>query len=151
MLITNHIIYSTLISKMFKLNPATAFLAGVGSHLVLDSIPHWGPDKASPNADKDFLAIARVDGVVGASLTLAICKNSNFDLSTMACLAGAIAPDLDIVTNHFFGKVFIPKAFSRFHGRIQIESADRISKEFYFSIVGAALLLLTRRLSKATT
>jgi hypothetical protein len=38
--ITNHVLSGAIIGQAFDGHPVGAFVAGVGSHLVLDAVPH---------------------------------------------------------------------------------------------------------------
>jgi hypothetical protein len=40
--VTTHVLSGLLIGRVLKKRPAAALPAGIGSHLVLDAIPHWG-------------------------------------------------------------------------------------------------------------
>ncbi len=42
MFVTNHVLSGVVIGRLLERHPVTAFVAGVGSHLALDMVPHWG-------------------------------------------------------------------------------------------------------------
>ena len=44
MFVTNHVFSGVVVGRLLERRPVTAFVAGVGSHLVLDMVPHWGCD-----------------------------------------------------------------------------------------------------------
>ena len=51
MFVTNHVLSGALIGQALKGRPVAAFVAGIGSHLVLDAMPHWGCDFDAPGRD----------------------------------------------------------------------------------------------------
>jgi hypothetical protein len=114
--------------------PVAAFLVGVGSHLVLDAVPHWGCDYSQEGAEERFLSIARWDGVLGlatmAVAALAVHRRSR--TATIAAMAGAAFLDLDKPTKHFLGIDPFPDVVSRVHHWVQNESPDGMPKEFAY-------------------
>ena len=59
MLITNHVVAGAVIGAVAP-GPASAFVLGIASHVVMDALPHWGhPDYGV------FIKVAVVDGLVG--------------------------------------------------------------------------------------
>jgi hypothetical protein len=80
MFVTNHVLSGVLIGQALPRRPVAAFVAGVGSHLVLDSMPHWGCDLSEEDGPDRFLRIAKRDGVLGltamAVATMAGDENS---------------------------------------------------------------------------
>ncbi len=65
MFVTNHALSGVVIGRCLKDRPAAAFVVGLGSHLVMDSIPHWGCDLERPGGPERFLRVARRDGLLG--------------------------------------------------------------------------------------
>ncbi|HEX5366167.1 MAG TPA: hypothetical protein VFW63_05830, partial [Acidimicrobiales bacterium] len=61
MFITNHALAGALAGRAVA-RPATAFGVGVASHVAMDMVLHYGREGI---AWDDFVAIARVDGLVG--------------------------------------------------------------------------------------
>jgi len=95
--VTNHVLSGVLIGQALRGRPATAFAAGVASHLALDAAPHWGCDLREPGGSERFLRFARRDGVLGLcamSVAIAIVDRRT-RLATIAAMVGAVALDLD--------------------------------------------------------
>ena len=42
MFVTNHVLSGVVIGRLLERHPVSAFVVGVGSHLALDMVPHWG-------------------------------------------------------------------------------------------------------------
>jgi len=68
-------------------------------------------------------------------------------LAVLAGMAGAAFPDLDKPSKVFFGRSPFPRAWDRFHTRIQDEAPDRFHHEVAAGVVFsvAALALLRKR------
>ncbi len=135
MLVTNHVLAGALIGAASP-GPASAFVAGFGSHFAMDVVPHWGDDSI-------FLQVAVPDGLVGATTMALLFRTARGRrLRVAAGMAGAVLPDLDKPANLFFGRSPFPERFDRFHGEIQRESTRRLPQEF---VVAALLGLACRR------
>jgi hypothetical protein len=132
--ITSHVLSGVLIGRAARGRPTTAFAAGVGSHLVLDSVPHWGCKKGDTVAYEQFLKAAKRDGLLGlATIAAALAAVDRRDrLSTVAAIAGAVLLDLDKPGKFFFGVNPFPPAVIRIHGRVQNESTDGMPKEIAY-------------------
>ena len=111
---------------------------GVVSHLALDAIPHWGG--AYPAESREFLRVARRDGVLGLLVMAgaALLVNRRTRRATVAAMAGAVLLDLDKPLHHFIGRNPFPAAVQRFHVRIQNESLEGLPNEFAYGMVFAA-------------
>jgi len=152
MFVTNHVLSGVMIGRAFERHPVAAFLAGVGSHLVLDAVPHWGCDFRVEGAPERFLRAARRDGVLGlavmATVTLTVDRKAR--LSTVAAMAGAALLDLDKPFEHFFAVRPFPEFVTRFHRRVQNESPDGLTNELVygslFALADAAIITRFRRL-----
>jgi hypothetical protein len=135
--VTNHALSGVLIGRALEGRPVTAFLVGVGSHLVLDTIPHWGCDKRAEGGPDRFLEVAKRDGVLGlatiATATLAVDRRSR--ASTVAAMAGAVLLDLDKPCLYFFGFNPFPTTVRRIHSRAQNESPEGMPNEIGFGAV----------------
>ena len=57
MFVTNHVLSGVVIGRLLEQRPVTAFAAGVGSHLVLDWVPHWGCGRAPLKANSCFFGM----------------------------------------------------------------------------------------------
>src|SRR5271167_4639291 len=134
MFVTNHVLSGVVIGRLLERHPVTAFAVGVGSHLALDMIPHWGCD-VNQDADKElFLRYAKRDGVLGlmtaASAAGAVGRHAR--PATLAAIAGAVLLDLDKPLLHFFGRNPFPGWVTRIHGDVQNESPQGLSNEMAF-------------------
>ncbi len=140
MFVTNHALSGVVIGRIFERRPVVAFLVGVGSHLVLDSIPHWSCDKTGEDPAGQFLRAAKRDGVLGLATmgvaTMAVDRRAR--AATVAAMAGAVLLDLDKPLDHFFGIIPFPEPVQRLHGWVQNESPRGMRNEVVF---GAACAL----------
>ena len=143
--VTNHALSGVLIGRALERRPIAAFIVGLGSHLALDAIPHWGCDLRVEGAPDRFLRIAKRDGVLGlvtiATATLAVDRRSR--AATVAAMAGAVLLDLDKPSMYFLGVNPFPKLVRRVHKRAQNESPDGMPNEFAFGLLGTFLGSLT--------
>jgi hypothetical protein len=132
-LLTNHVLSGALIGARAR-GPGQAFAAGVVSHFVLDAIPHWG----KWGTRRRFLRVAVADGLVSLAVAGAIAAASPSAQrpAVLAGMAGAALPDLDKPTRLWFGWSPFPRAFDRFHNRIQREAWHR----GYVEVLAAAVL-----------
>jgi hypothetical protein len=139
MFVTNHVLSGVVIGRAFERRPLAAFLAGVGSHLVLDAMPHWGCDFAVEGGEERFFQAARRDGLLGlaAMATVALSVDRKARLSTVAAMAGAVLLDLDKPIEHFLGISAFPEVVSRIHRGLQNESPKGMPNEVAYGIVFA--------------
>ncbi len=139
MFVTNHVLSGVLIGRAASRRPATAFVLGVGSHLVLDAIPHWGCDAAVPGGADRFLRVAKRDGLLGLALmtvaTAAVERRAR--AATVAAMAGAVLLDLDKPCWYFLRIRLFPHAVNRIHARVQNESPSGMRNEFAYGIAFA--------------
>lgn len=148
---TNHVLSGVLIGKAFERRPVTAFLVGVGSHLVLDAMPHWGCDFRADGGPERFLQVARRDGLLGltAMATVAFTVDRRARPTMVAAMAGAALLDLDKPIEHFFGVRPFPEVVTRIHRRVQNESADGFPDEMaygtLFAVADAVVIAISRR------
>ena len=138
--VTNHVLSGVLIGRGLRGRPVAAFTAGVASHLVLDSMPHWSCDKTADDFDERFLRAAKRDGVLGlavmAAVTLTVDRRAR--LSTVAAMAGAVILDLDKPLLHFIGINPFPWPVRRLHTWVQNESEQGLRNELVFGALTAA-------------
>jgi hypothetical protein len=119
MFITNHALAGVAIGLVVR-RPLPALVAGVASHLAMDTIPHWGDDRLDWD---EFVQVGKVDGVVG----LAACASAmataprGTRVPMAAAIFGACVIDMEKPCRHFLGRSPFPPAFDRFHSRIQTE------------------------------
>ncbi len=134
MLITNHVLSGALVGAASP-GETTAFVAGVASHFLLDSVPHWGDDAT-------FLRVAVVDGLVGLATMGVIAAAAPHDRRrrVVAGMLGACAPDADKPSELFFGRSPFPAALDEWHRDIQRESPRRMPQEVIVAALGALLV-----------
>ena len=92
MLATNHVLSGALIGALAR-RPMLAFGAGVASHFVLDSVPHWGKWESR----SQFLRVAVPDGLVSLAAMTAFTALAPADrrAATAAGMTGALLPDIN--------------------------------------------------------
>ncbi len=141
MFVTNHVLSGVLIGRALERRPVTAFVVGVGSHLVLDAIPHWGCDRSAHDAQERFLRVARRDGLVGLGVmaAAALAVDQKARPAVVAAMAGAALLDLDKPIEHFFGVYPFPDLVRRLHVWIQNESTDGLRREFAYGVAFALM------------
>ena len=135
MLITNHVVAGAVIGAVVP-GPASAFALGIGSHAVMDALPHWGhPDYGV------FLRVAVVDGLVGLAtlVTLARAASPDRRATVVAGMLGACLPDADKPSTLFFGRSPFPAWVDEAHKRIQNEARERMPYEALGGLVGAVV------------
>ena len=143
MLVTNHVLSGALVGLACP-GPVSGLAAGVASHFVLDTVPHWGDvefDEMVPVGVKDGLT-----GLAAMGLVLAATPGPR-RARVLAGMCGAAFPDLDKPSILFFGRSPFPAWMDRFHARIQRESRDRMAQELWVggSLAVAALVLVRAR------
>jgi hypothetical protein len=138
--VTNHVLSGVLIGRVFDRRPVAAFLAGLGSHLILDMVPHWGCNRDEPDSAERFLAAAKRDGLLGltAMAAGALAVDRPARTATIAAMAGAVLLDLDKPLEHFFGRNPFPASVKRLHVRVQNESPSGMPNEVGFGVAFAA-------------
>ena len=148
MFVTNHVLSGVLVGRWLKQKPTTAFIVGVGSHLLLDAIPHWGCDREVPGGEDRFIRAAKRDGLLGlAALAIAVVAvDRSARRATALAIAGAVLLDLDKPIEYFFGVYPFPDVVARIHGGVQNESYDGMKREFvYGAVLGSAATASTLR------
>ncbi len=155
MFVTNHVLSGVVIGRLLKRHPVTAFAVGVGSHLALDMVPHWGCQLNSEADRQLFLRYARRDGLLG--LLVMVCGSKAVDRrarsATIAAMAGAALLDADKPVLHYFGRNPFPRAVRRIHPRVQNESPEGMPNEIafglWFAIADAVIAVNGRRRSSS--
>jgi hypothetical protein len=140
MFVTNHVLAGAVIGNRYPDRPVTAFLVGVGSHLAMDAVPHWGCDASGPDGPEHFFRVARRDGLLGLAVIggALLVTDRRHRVATAAAIVGSVLLDLDKPAEHFFGVNPFPDAVQRIHGGIQRESRHGMLVE----LVSGALLAL---------
>ncbi len=139
MFVTNHVLSGVLIGRVLEDHPVAAFAVGVGSHLAVDMIPHWGCDRSAEGGPERFLAAARRDGLLGLATmgagALAVDRRAR--PAVVAAMAGAVLLDLDKPIEHFFGVYPYPDLVRRVHLWCQNESTAGMRNEVGFGVLFA--------------
>jgi hypothetical protein len=139
MFVTNHVLSGIVIGRVLQRRPVAAFVVGIGSHLVLDMVPHWGCDARTADGQQLFLRYAKRDGIAG--LAVMACATAAVDRrarsATLAAMAGAAFLDTDKPMMHFLGRNPFPLAIRRIHARVQNESLDGMPNELLFGLLCA--------------
>jgi hypothetical protein len=145
MFVTNHVLSGAVVGQLLKRKPFTAFVVGVGSHLLLDSLPHWGCDWDAPGGKDRFFRAAVWDGLLGAATMLiaAASVDRTSRKSTLAAMAGAVLLDLDKPVSFATGRNPFPDIVQRIHSGIQNESEQGMPNEVRFGLVFAAIDAVT--------
>jgi hypothetical protein len=142
-LLTNHVLSGALIGALAR-RPAPAFMAGVASHFVLDTVPHWG----KWGSKRRFLQAAVPDGLISLAAmgALAALSPAERRAAVVAGMTGAALPDIDKPAELWFGRSPWPRAVDEFHKRIQPEAPGRAHVELLAAgaFTVAALLALRR-------
>jgi hypothetical protein len=150
--VTNHALSGVLIGRALERRPAAAFVVGIGSHLAVDMIPHWGCDKEADGYPERFLRVAKRDGLLGlaamAACTLAVDRRAR--PAVLAAMAGAVLLDLDKPCGHFFGFNPFPGAVRRIHSWAQNESESGMANEFTFGVAFAVVDAAAAALSRSS-
>ncbi|MFL6116191.1 MAG: metal-dependent hydrolase [Catenulispora sp.] len=171
MLVTNHVLSGAVIGVATR-RPLPAFLLGVASHFVLDSLPHWGKLE-----DDHFFRVAVADGLTGLAamglVTRAVltggkaagngsgrghgggqgttASRGRLAVAVLAGMAGAALPDLDKPSELLLGHQLWPDAVNRFHRDIQNEAPHRFVSHELVAAAGFALTaaaLIRRRVAR---
>lgn len=152
MLFTVHLLAGAGIGYAVR-NPAVALLGGVASHFILDSIPHW----AVSLDHEQWLAIARIDGIVGILVVAAVIFMLPAGRRLAPCLGaiGAGLPDLNKPASELLGIKLYPAWLDDFHAKIQTEGLDLWAVDLGFGLLLAGGLavavVLGRKREKENT
>jgi hypothetical protein len=136
MFVTNHVLSGVVIGRLLERRPLAAFVVGVGSHLALDMVPHWGCDMSQVADQQLFLRYAKRDGLVGlAAMALAAgAANRGARPAILAAMAGAALLDVDKPVLHFCGRNPFPASVQRLHRMVQNESTQGLPNEMAFGV-----------------
>ncbi len=136
MFVTNHVLSGVVVGRLLERRPVTAFVAGVGSHLVLDMVPHWGCETRSTDGRQLFLRYAKRDGLLGlvAAVAATGAVGRQARPATIAAVAGAVLLDMDKPLLHFWGRNPFPTWVRRIHSGVQRESPQGLPNEIAFGL-----------------
>jgi hypothetical protein len=152
MFVTNHVLSGVLIGRALERRPVAAFVAGVGSHLALDAMPHFGfKEQAGTDVDTErFIRMAKRDGLLGlgAMAVSVMAVDRRARLATAAAMAGAVLLDLDKPSVYFFGFNPFPWSVRRLHARVQNESSTGMPLEVAYGLLFALADTVVTRLPR---
>ena len=119
MIETPHVVVGAAIA-MKVANPALALPLALGSHLVLDKIPHWNPHLftetkkfGKPTKRSTFIVAADIitSIIIGISIARLALPNTTLSLTVIAACFLSVLPD--IVEGPYFFLNFRPKLIER--------------------------------------
>ena len=150
MFICNHAIAGAAIGLALEDHPVAAFAVGVGSHFVLDAVPHWG---SAPSGEKDegfsdeFIRVAKIDGCLGCALVGVLLLAAPSKPAVAAGIAGSCLPDLDKPTRYFFGFTPFPQWWQELHRKANNQRAGLAPREMVIGVAGmtAVMVAMSRR------
>ncbi len=118
MFLTNHVLTGGLIGLKIQ-NPALVGVTAFSSHLILDSLPHFGWAKLAGFRSKYGFPVAAADCVLSfVAYILLMRQFPDHRLNITIGMFFAALPDLAYLPREFLG-VIIGKKFMKFHGAIQ--------------------------------
>jgi hypothetical protein len=143
MTITNHTLTGIVLSHYIH-NPFVLAPAAFASHLVMDSLPHFGHPKW-PFSSRGWLRQATVDNIIALGLFAAALVQSPHHWGlTLIGVFFATLPDLLFIPELLFGKPPLP-TFRRFHARVQSShTVPGIAVELLWAAGMSALLVASR-------
>lgn len=142
MLISTHVLSGALLGRALG-RPLPALVLGVGSHVVLDRVPHWGVATGWPpvDLDEETMRVAVTDGLVGLGLIALLLRVTPHRRrpEVLAGIVGACAPDLDKPGRRFVGRSPWPEWFDRRHASMQVavEDPHRLPQDVAIAAVAA--------------
>lgn len=151
MLISTHVLSGALLGRALG-RPLPALVLGVGSHFVLDRLPHWGSATGWPPVEMDdaTMRVAVVDGLAGLGLLALLLRVTppHRRAEVLAGIVGACAPDLDKPGRRFVGRSPWPQWFDRVHASMQVtvEQPHRLPQDV--AIAAAAAVVTVRLLQE---
>lgn len=123
MLITNHVLSGAFIGVHTR-TPTQAVALGVISHLLLDTVPHYG---SAHLTQQQYAVLTEVDGFLGlaAAATILATVPRQSRARVAAGIFGACLPDTDKPLTRFFGKKqWHPQVFRKIHYSFQREHSS---------------------------
>jgi hypothetical protein len=153
MFVTNHVLSGVIVGRLFQRRPVMAFVVGVGSHLALDMVPHWGCETNTDDGKQRFLRYAQRDGLLGLLVmgSAARAVDTRARKATIAAMVGAAILDVDKPMLHFFGIDPFPQVVRKLHRRVQNESTEGLPNEILFGISCTILDILVATSSRQRT
>lgn len=135
MLATTHTCVGFLVGQRSSSAPQ-ALALGVGSHLLLDRVPHWGG--VSPRA---WTLTAILDGLTAGTLAVGLLAKARPDdrLRILAGIIGANLPDADKPIHLFTRRHLFPRRLRRLLAHGQKESPRFALSDLSVAIAALAL------------
>ena len=139
MFVTNHVLSGVVIGRLLERHPVAAFVAGVGSHLALDMVPHWGCGMNGSLDSPLYLRYAKRDGLLGlvVMMSAAGAVDRHARPATLAAIAGAALLDIDKPALYFWQRNPFPLWVQRIHTMVQNESPQGLPNEIGFGVTCA--------------
>jgi hypothetical protein len=120
MFLTTHVLTGGLIGLKVQ-DPALEAVTAFSSHIILDSLPHFGWDKLGDNFTKNraLFAIGLFDASLALTsyIVLVLRFPDQWPHITIGMFFAAL-PDLIYIPRDFLG-ILIGKRFYKFHGNVQ--------------------------------
>jgi len=138
MLFTTHTAAGALLG-FAAARPVDAAAAGLASHLLMDTVAHWGA-----RSHRRFLTVAVFDDLAAAAVAVSLLRSCPADRrpAIAAGMVGAGLPDLDKPFRLFTGRRLFPGPVNRFLGGIQREDPTLFAREVTVAAGSAALVAL---------
>ena len=139
----NHVVFGSLIALIVN-EPVIAIPVALGSHFVLDTIPHYGNDPKAKRGSKAYNYRIVVDTIASILIVMYfVSYHPPNELLIMICAFVAVLPDLVwplALTVKHEGPIW---AFFKFHKTIQHESRKGIYLEIVWFMVSTYLVIYT--------
>lgn len=122
MLATAHVAVGALVGRAMRSGSLLA-LAGtaLGSHFVLDALPHWGlaDRRADSASERLFMRVATIDGLTALTASALLIRRSACRSATLCGIAFSVAPDLNKPAEVLGLETLYPRRLARWHSGIQ--------------------------------
>ena len=131
----NHVVFGSLVAVIIR-EPALAVPISLGSHFVMDAIPHYGDDPKAPRGSKQYNLRIVADAIACILvLLLFVSLHPPNTMLLITCAVVAASPDFIWPLALYIKQKGPLWAFFKFHKNIQRESRTGI----YLEIVWLAL------------
>lgn len=139
----NHVAFGSLVALVVK-EPAVAIPVALGSHFVMDAIPHYGEDHKAPRFSRRYYGRILVDAQISVLFAAWIlAAHPPHAGLVFICGLVAILPDFLWPLALYVKKTSLMWKFFVFHKRIQRESRRGIYVEIvWFTVTCSAVYAL---------
>ncbi len=142
----NHTVFGALVAVTIK-EPALAIPIALGSHFVMDAIPHYGNDPKAPRGSKFYNMRVLIDGIASILILVIIVSLKPADPGLIiACALFAVLPDLLWPLALHIKQKGPLWDFFKFHKHIQRESRSGIFVEIGWFVLSALFVVYNVRL-----